>query len=153
MKWVTRARPKTDRIACPWLIRRFIDPDAEILFVPAEEVLTTAAATGGHSFDAPGAEFHHRPAQDGLREWCTFETLIAVHHLDTDPALVRLAKIVHAADIASDIDTDRAGPGLLAIGLGGLDVEADDQTLLDRGIFVYDALYAWCTRNTATTPA
>jgi hypothetical protein len=153
MKWITRARPKTDRIACPWLIRRFIDPDAEILYVPAEQVLSTAEATGGHSFDAPGAEFHHRPAQDGSGEWCTFETLIAVHRLDTDPALARLAKIVHAADIARDVNTDPLGPGLLAIGLGGIDVEADDQTLLERGLFVYDALYAWCTRSTATTPA
>jgi hypothetical protein len=153
MKWITRARPKTDRIACPWLIRRFIDPGAEIIYVPADEVLTTAQATGGHSFDAPGAEFHHRPAQDGSGEWCTFESLIAVHHLDTDPALVRLAKIVHAADIAADLDTDPAGPGLLAIGLGGLDVEADDQVLLERGTFVYDALYAWCARQTHTAAA
>ena len=153
MKWITRARPKTDRIACPWLIRRFIDPDAEIIYVPADQVLSAAAEMGGHSFDAPGAEFHHRAAQGGAREWCTFETLIAVHHLDTDPALVRLAKIVHAADIASDVDTDPAGPGLLAIGVGGLDIESDDQRLLERGTFVYDALYAWCTRQTHTAAA
>ena len=151
MKWITRARPKTDRIACPWLIRRFIDPAAEIIYVPSDEVLTTAEATGGHSFDAPGAEFHHRPAQDGSGEWCTFETLIAVHNLDGDPALVRLAKIVHAADIAQDVNTDPAGQGLRAIGLGGLDVEADDLVLLERGMFVYDALYAWCARDVAST--
>jgi hypothetical protein len=153
MKWITRARPKTDRIACPWLIRRFIDHDAEIIYVPAEDVLNTAAATGGHSFDAPGAEFHHRPAPDGAGdgdgEWCTFETLIAAHDLGGDAALARLAKIVHAADIAADLDSDPLGPGLLAIGLGGLDVEADDQVLLQRGMFVYDALYAWCTRQAA----
>jgi len=107
----------------------------------------------GTFFDAPGAEFHHRPAQDGSGECCTFETLIAVHQLDTDPALVRLAKIVHAADIASDVDTDPAGAGLLAIGLGGLDVEPDDQVLLERGLFVYDALYAWCARDVAGTAA
>jgi hypothetical protein len=153
MKWITRARPKTDRIACPWLIRRFIDPDAEIVYVAADEVLTAAETTGGRSFDAPGAEFGHRPARDASGEWCTFETLIAVHNLDGDPALVRLAKIVHAADIASDMDTDPAAPGLLAIGLGGLDVEADDQVLLERGLFVYDALYAWCTRAVAATAA
>jgi hypothetical protein len=151
MKWITRARPKTDRIACPWLIRRFIDPAAEIIYVPSDEVLTTAEATGGHSFDAPGAEFHHGRAQDGSGEWCTFETLIAVHNLDGDPALVRLAKIVHAADITQDVNTDPAGPGLLAIGLGGLDVEADDLVLLERGMFVYDALYAWCARDVAST--
>jgi len=144
MKWITRARPKTDRIACPWLIRTFIDHNAEIVYVPAAEVLSTAESTGGHSFDAPGAEFHHRPGPDGVGEWCTFETLIAEHDLGGDPALERLAKIVHAADIASDVDTDPAGPGLLAFGLGGLDVEADDQVLLERGLFVYDALYAWC---------
>ena len=149
MKWITRARPKTDRIACPWLIRTFIDPDAEILYVPAEDVLSTAEATGGHSFDAPGAEFHHRAAPDGGGEWCTFETLITEHDLGGDLALARLAKIVHAADIAADLDSDPLGPGLLAIGLGGLDVEADDQVLLQRGMFVYDALYAWCTRQVA----
>jgi hypothetical protein len=102
---------------------------------------------------AGDTEFHHRPAQDGSGERCTFETLIAVHNLDADPALVRLAKIVHAADIASDVNTDPAGPGLLAIGLGGLDVEADDQVLLERGMFVYDALYAWCARDVATAAA
>jgi len=153
MKWITRARPKTDRIACPWLIRRFIDPDAEIVYVPAEQVLTAAADRGGHSFDAPGADHHHQPAPDGAGEWCTFETLIAAYDLGGDPALARLAKIVHAADIAADLHTDPLGPGLLAIGLGGLDVEANDQVLLERGIFVYDALYAWCTRQVAAAAA
>jgi hypothetical protein len=149
MKWITRARPKIDRIACPWLIRRFIDQNAEIVYVLADEVLATAERSGGHSFDAPGAEFHHRRAPDGAGEWCTFETLIAEHDLAGDPALARLAKIVHAADIAADLDSDPLGPGLLAIGLGGLDVEADDQVLLERGMFVYDALYAWCARQVA----
>jgi hypothetical protein len=153
MKWITRARPKTDRIACPWLILRFIDHDAEILYVPADEVLNTAETTGGHSLDAPGAEFHHRPARDGSAEWCTFETLIAEHHLDGNLALARLARIVHAADIAADLDSDPLGPGLLAIGLGGLDVEADDHALLERGMFVYDALYAWCVRQVAAQSA
>ncbi len=148
MKWITRARPKTDRIACPWLIRRFIDPDAEIIYVPAADVLSTAEREGGHSFDAPGAEFTHRPAPGGTGEWCTFETLVAEHDL-TDPALTRLAHIVHAADIAADLHTDPLGPGLLALGTGGLDVEADDQALLARATFVYDALYAWCTRQAA----
>ena len=152
MKWITRARPKTDRIACPWLITRFIDPDAEILYVPADQVVSEAARTGGRSFDATGADYSHQPDPAG-GEWCTFETLIAEFHLDTDPVLARLAKIVHAADIAADIDTDPLGPGLLAIGLGGLDVEADDQVLLERGMFVYDALYAWCVQQTASAPA
>src|SRR6266487_2569782 len=104
-------------------------------------------------YDAPGAEFHHRPAPDSGGEWCTFETLIAAHDLAGDAALARLAKIVHAADVAADLDTDPLGPGLLAIGLGGLDVEADDQVLLERGMFVYDALYAWCAQQIATQPA
>jgi len=141
MKWITRARPKTDRIACPWLIAKFIDPDAEILYVPAGQVLEEAQRQDAISFDAPGARYDHR---DGK---CTFEVLIEDHHLDDDPALVRLAKIVHAAGIAADLGTDPAGPGLLAIGLGGLDVEPDDHQLLAKGRFVYDALYAWCQRQ------
>jgi hypothetical protein len=141
MKWITRARPKTDRIACPWLIRRFIDPDAEIVYVPAGEVLDVARAETGRSFDAPGADFTHRG------DACSFEVLIEEFGLDGDPALVRLARIVHAADIKADLDTDPLGPGLLAIGVGGLDVEADDQRLLERAGFVYDALYAWCQRQ------
>jgi hypothetical protein len=141
VKWITRARPKTDRIACPWLIRKFIDPGAEILYVPADQVLEVASRERGHSFDAPGAEFTH---QDGR---CTFEVLIDGFELGGDHALMRLAKVVHAADIAADLHTDPLGPGLLAIGEGGLDAEADDQRLMDRGGFVYDALYAWCRRH------
>jgi hypothetical protein len=141
MKWITRARPKTDRIACPWLITKFIDPGAEILYVPADQVLYEAKRQDATSFDAPGADYTHR---DGK---CTFEVLIEDYNLDRDAALIRLAKIVHAADIADALGTDPAGPGLLAIGLGGLDVEADDHRLLDKGRFVYDALYAWCQRQ------
>ena len=147
MKWVTRARPKTDRIACPWLIRRFIDADAEILYVPKDKVLNVAQQEGGRSFDADGAEFTHR----GDR--CSFEVLIDDFCLGDDPALVRLARIVHAADIESELHTDPAGPGLLAIGIGGLDVEADDHRLLERAEFVYDALYAWCAQQVSTQPA
>ena len=149
MKSVTRARPKTDRIACPWVITRFIDTAAEIVYVPAETVIEQAARLGGKSFDAPGAHYTHQPNPAG-GEWCTFETLIAEHHLDNDPALARLAKIVHAADIAADLNTDPLGPGLVAIGVGGLDVEADDQQLLARETFVYDALYAWCAQQVTT---
>lgn len=140
MKWVTRARPKTDRIACPWLIRRFIDPDATILYAAAERVLETAEEEGAHSFDAPGAEFMHR---DGK---CTFEVLIEHFKLGGDPALERLARIVHAADMEGELHTDPLGPGLLAIGLGSLEVEADDYRLLERESFVYDALYACCAK-------
>ena len=137
MKWVTRQRPKTDRIACPWLIRRFIDPDAQILYVPKESVLSVAEDEHARSFDAPGAEFNHR---NGL---CTFEVLIEEFEL-TDPALVRLAQIVHAADIDGELGKDPAAAGLLAIAEGGLAVEADDHRLLEKESFVYDALYAWC---------
>jgi hypothetical protein len=143
MKWVTRARPKTDRIACPWLIRRFIDPDAEILYVPTDQVLTTAEEHSALGFDTPGADYDHRSNK------CTFEVLIDDHDLGGDAALVRLARIVHAADIDSEIDTDPFAPALLALAFGGLDVEADDQRLLERASFVYDALYAWCAQQVA----
>jgi hypothetical protein len=113
MRWVTRARPKTDRIACPWLIRRFIDPDAEFLYVPTDQVLDVAQREGALSFDAPGARYDHRSNQ------CTFEVLIDEYHLGGDAALTRLAKIVHAADIEAELHTHPAGPGLLAIGLDG----------------------------------
>jgi hypothetical protein len=142
VKWVTRERPKTDRIACPWLLRRFIDPQAEIRYVPADQVLAVAEIEAARSFDAPGAEFTHRGDQ------CTFEVLIDAFDLGGDPALVRLARIVHAADLPGELDSDPLGPGLLAIGEGGLAVEANDQRLLERGLFVYDALYAWCQHQT-----
>jgi hypothetical protein len=147
VKWVTHARPKTDRIACPWLVRRFIDPQAEIRCVPPDQILAVAELEGARSFDAPDAEFTHRGDQ------CTFEVLIDHYDLGRDPALIRLARIVHAADLAGELDSDPLGPGLLAIGEGGLAVEADDQRLLERGLFVYDALYAWCQQQNATTPA
>ena len=143
MNWVTRSRPKTDRIACPWLIKKFIDPSAEISFVDPDQVIAIATASSGNSFDAPGATYTHR----GNR--CTFEVLIDEYALDTNPALVLLASIVHAADIDGELDVHPVGAGLLAIGIGGLDVESDDHCLLDRGVFVYDALYAWCQRQVA----
>jgi len=142
MKWVTRARPKTDRIACPWLIRRFIDPDAEFLFVPKEDVLTTAEREGATSFDAPGARYTHR------QNLCTFEVLVEDHSLVAkESALAEMARIVHAADIEGEESTHPFGAAISAIGTAGLDVESDDHTLLERGLFVYDALYAWCLRN------
>jgi hypothetical protein len=142
MKWVTRERPKTDRIACPWLIRKFIDPDADIVYVPAQEVLRAAEDEDARSFDAPGADYTHRGSK------CSFEVLIDEFDLADDPALVRLARIVHAADVSDDRDSDPLGPGLEAIGVGGLEAEANDDRLLERGSFVYDALYAWCERQT-----
>ena len=141
MKWVTRERPKTDRIACPWLILRFIDPDAEIIYVPAAEVLDVADREGARSFDAEGAEFTHRGSK------CSFETLIDEFDLGGDAALVRLARIVHAADVSEDRGSDPFGPGLEAIGAGGILAEPDDHALLEKGSFVYDALYAWCREH------
>jgi hypothetical protein len=106
--------------------------------VPAEQVLAAAEAQDARSFDAPGARFTHQGGR------CTFEVLIDEFDLAGDRALVRLARIVHAADVSGELDSDPLGPGLLAIGEGGLAVEADDYRLLERGLFVYDALYAWC---------
>jgi hypothetical protein len=142
MRWVTRERPKTDRIACPWLIKAFIDPEAQIEFVSAHRVLEAARDDpDARSFDADGADYGH----DG--NLCTFEVLIREFDLGDDAALARLARIVHAADVSGDLDTDPLGPGLLAIGIGGLDVVEDDHELLQRGMFVYDALYAWCRKQ------
>jgi hypothetical protein len=143
MKWITRARPKTDRIACPWLIRRFLDPEAEFLFAPKDEVLAAAERENATSFDAPGARYTHRG------NLCTFEVLIEDHGLAAaDPALQELARIVHAADIEGEEMTHPFGAAISAIGTAGLDVEDDDHRLLERGMFVYDALYAWCLRKT-----
>jgi hypothetical protein len=150
MKWVTRARPKTDRIACPWLIRRFIDPAAEFVFVPADQVLEVAAREGGYSFDARDATYGHRHQPDGSQR-CTFETLIDAYRLDADPALAELARIVHAADVEADVDTHPFGAALRAIGDAGAFVEDDDQRLLQRAWYVYDALYAHCQRTTRST--
>jgi len=140
MEWVTRARPKTDRIACPWLIRRFIDPEAKITYVAREQVLDYAAERGARSFDAPGAEFTHR---DGR---CTFEVLIEDFGLD-DPALRRLARIVHGADIEGEIDATPQSAGLLAIAEGCVSVEPDYPRLPAAESPVYDALYEWCRRQ------
>jgi hypothetical protein len=137
MQWVTRERPKTDRIACPWLIRRFVDPDAEIAYGPGDQVLPYAAHNGARSFDAPGAEFTHR---DGR---CTFEVLVEEFRVD-DPAVARLARIVHGADISGEVDATPQSAGLLAIAEGFGRAEQDDQKLLALELPVYDALYEWC---------
>lgn len=141
MKWVTRARPKTDRVACPWLIRRFIDAGAEILYVPAERVLDVAREAGGRSFDAPGADYTHRDDK------CTFEVLIEEFGLSDNPALAELARIVHGADIAGALGTAPQSSGLLAIAEGTLEIESDDQEVLRSGEKIYEALYAWCRRR------
>ena len=142
MKWVTRERPKTDRIACPWLIAKFIDPDPEFLYVPAEKVLDVAAREGAISYDAPDAQFTHR---DGL---CTFEVLVEEYGLD-DPALRRMALIVHGADVAEDRDATPESRGLLAIAEGFHLLELPDHRQLELSLPAYDALYAWCAREVA----
>jgi hypothetical protein len=142
MKWVTRERPKTDRIACPWLIKNFIDPDAEFVYVSAGEVLEVAAREGARSFDAPDAEYTHR---DGL---CSFEVLLEEYDLD-DPALALLARIVHGADIADDRDATPQSRGLLAVAEGFYLLELGDHRQLELSLPVYDALYAWCKQEVA----
>jgi hypothetical protein len=137
MKWVTREHPHTDRVACPWLLRKFIDPEAEIVYVPRDELLDYAEREGAISFDAPGAKYTHR---DGL---CTFEVLIEDHKLGGDPALVLLAKIVHGADVSADADATPQSRGLEAIARGFQYLGVDDQEQLRLELPVYDALYAW----------
>ena len=136
MKWVTRERPKIDRIACPWLILRFIDPTAEILYVPTADVSRIAREQGAVPFDIPGVEMTH----DG--PLCSFDAFLAKYHLE-DPALARLAEIVRGAD-TSRLDLAPQSAGLYAISLGLSAVFADDQELLRYGLVLYDALYAWC---------
>ena len=136
MKWVTRERPKIDRIACPWLIARFIDKTPEFLFVPTEQVLAVAHETGAVPYDIPGVEMSHEG------EFCSFDTFLKKYHL-TDPALQQLAVIVRGAD-TSRLDLAPQAPGLLALSLGLSRVYADDHEMLRYGMVMYDALYAWC---------
>ena len=143
MRWVTREHPKTDRIACPWLIRKFIDPDAEIVFVGREDVLRYAEREGATSFDAPGARFTHR---DGM---CSFEVLIEDHDLGGDPALALMARVVHGADVSEDVDATPQSAGLLAIADGFALLDVDDQRQLELELPIYDALYAWARQEVA----
>jgi hypothetical protein len=136
MKWITRERPKIDRIACPWLIERFIDREAEFLFVPPERVLAEAQRCGATPYDVPGVELTHLGPQ------CSFDAFLARYRLD-HPALQTLATIVRGAD-TDRLDMAPQCAGLLAISLGlGLNY-VDDHALLRQGFIVYDALYAWC---------
>ena len=143
MKWVTREHPRTDRIACPWLILTFIDADAEIVYVPRDQVLSYADREGALSFDAPGAKYTHR---DGK---CSFETLIEEFRI-TDPAVLLMARVVHGADVADDIDTTPQSAGLMAIADGFALLEMDDQAQLRAELPVYDALYAWAQNDVRT---
>jgi hypothetical protein len=136
MKWITRERPKIDRIACPWLIRRFVDPQAEFLYVPPQQVHAEARRLGAIPYDVPGVELTH----DGPR--CSFDAILRKYALD-DPALARLAAIVRAAD-TDTLEHSREAPGLLAITLGLSATIPDDHEMLAVGMRLYEALYVWC---------
>jgi hypothetical protein len=143
MKWITRSHVHVDRVACPWLISRFIDNEAEFLFVPPNQVKAVAEKTGAIPFDAMGqAELDHHEGR------CSFESIILKYELK-DPALLRMAKIVHAADVAPDIDKDPVARGLEAIAVGYGLRYPDDEENLPRQFEVYDSLYAWCRLQVA----
>jgi hypothetical protein len=135
MKWVTRERPKIDRIACPWLIARFIDPEAEFLYVPADQVLKVAEATGAIPYDIPGVEHGH------VGDLCSFDAFLRLHDV-TDPALQQLAVIVRGADTGR-LDLAPQCAGLLAQSLGLSALYPDDHAMLRQGMVMYDAYYAW----------
>ena len=136
MKWVTRERPKIDRIACPWLIARFIDTAPEFLFVPTNQVLPVAHETGAIPFDVPGIELTH------VGELCSFDTILSRYDLK-DPALNDLAVIVRGAD-TDRLDLAPQCAGVLAISLGLSRNFVDDHEMLRQGMVIYDALYTWC---------
>jgi len=140
MKWVTRERPKIDRIACPWLIVRFIDPHAEFLYVPATDVLKVAEEQGATPFDIPGVEYGH------VGEQCSFDAFVRIHNL-TSPALARLAAIVRGADTGRPQLAPEAA-GLVALSAGLSRMFQDDHEMLGHGMVLYDALYAWCQIET-----
>ena len=141
MKWVTRERPKVDRVACPWLITRFVDPEAEFVYAPAEQVQAVAEREGATSFDVPGADLGHHGQE------CSFDALLKRYDLAKDhTALRRLALIVRGAD-TDRRDLTPESPGLLAIAQGFGEVYQEDQAQLAAELLVYDALYAWCQRQ------
>ena len=142
-RWVTRARPKIDRMACPWLIRRFIDPAAEFFYVPTAEVKSFALANGAEPYDIPDVTYSHAgPA-------CSFDAFIRIHGLH-DGALDDLARIVRGAD-TSALELAPQAPGLLAVSLGLSQMFTDDHAMLRWGMLVYDALYAWCRQARGET--
>lgn len=145
MQWVTRQRPKIDRLACPWLIRRFIDQDSEFLFVPAADVHTVAAASGAVPFDVPGVELWHGGSG------CSFDVFLAKYRLD-NAALHRIAAIIRAADNDNLAQAPEAA-GLRAISIGLAGAVRDDQARVAIGLVLYDALYRWACKEPAMPPA
>jgi len=142
MKWVTRSHVHVDRVACPWLISRFVDSEALFVFVPKNEIGRVVEETGAIPFDAPGVELGHHEGQ------CSFEAILAKYELK-DPGLLRLAQIVHAADVAEDIDQDPIARGLEALATGYSLRFPDDLENLERQFELYDSLYAWCRLQAA----
>jgi hypothetical protein len=142
MKWVTRSHVHVDRVACPWLITRFVDNQAEFLFVPKSEIDRVVKETGAIPFDAPGVELGHYEGR------CSFESIIKKYDLH-EPGLLRLAQIVHSADVAEDIDKDPLARGLEAIASGFSLRYPEDEENLPYQFEVYDALYAWCRLQVA----
>ncbi|WP_205502966.1 chromate resistance protein ChrB domain-containing protein [Rufibacter psychrotolerans] len=136
MKWITRERPKIDRLACPWLIKRFIDPTAEIIYVPEPQVLDQARALDAIPFDVPGVEYSH------YQDRCTFDYFLEKHHLQQDPALQTMALIVRGAD-TDDHTLAAQSAGLWAISHGMAFNITNDQELLDKALVLYDGLYSW----------
>lgn len=141
MKWVTRERVKVDRVACPWLIRKFVDPDAEFLFVPPEQVMELSQRDGAIPFDVAGVELGHHAGK------CSFESIVDKYKIN-DPAITLLSRIVHGADVSADLYGEPEAPGLKAIAEGfkllGL---KDDHEILAKQFIVYDALYEYCRRR------
>lgn len=139
MKWITRERVMVDRVACPWLLKKFVDKEAEFFFVPANQVLSEAARVGATSFDAPGVELGHHGKE------CSFEAIIKKYNLDNDPALLLLARIVNGADTDNTLYHQPEGPGLKAIAEGFRHLGyQDDHQINSAEWIVYDALYAYC---------
>ena len=141
MKWVTRERVKVDRVACPWVIKKFVDPQAEFLFVPADKVMDVAQKEQAIPFDVPGVELGHHAGK------CSFEAIVEKYRI-ADPAIARLAQIVHGADVSEDLYHQPEAAGLKAIAEGfrhlGL---KDDHDILAKECIVYDALYAYCQQE------
>lgn len=144
MKWVTRERPVIDRIACPWLIARFIDQKPEFLFVPPDQVRTVAEETGAIPYDVSGVEYTH------FGDGCSFDAFVEKHDLGKDPAIATIAAIVRGADTGRP-DLTPQSAGLLAISMGLRDLSPDDHEVLKRGFVIYDSLYAWASRRKTET--
>jgi len=143
MKWITREKVKVDRVACPWLIRRFIDRDAQFLFVAADQVLAMAERENAIPYDVPGVRLGHHKGK------CSFEAILSEYQIQ-DPAIDELAKIVHGADVSHDLYASPEAPGLKAIATGFSHLNLSDHQILEKESIVYDALYEYCRQKVTT---